>query len=183
MRPYGVKNMRYDSSRHHRRSVRLKHHDYSGIGMYVVTICACRRGEIFGRVAGDGTVLHNRFGRAVIEEWLESFEIRHELRLDVWLLMPDHLHAIVEIVEQTEVHPTPSGSLVDRAPRSVATLCGGFKGAAKLRISEMRGLPTKVWQDGFWDHVVRNERDLENQRQYIANNPARWLEKQRVGNP
>lgn len=158
----------YDSSRHHRRSVRLPGHDYASAGWYFLTICAARRGDIFGRVVGVKVEL-NRFGQVLQEEWQRIEAVRAEIRLDEWIVMPDHLHAIVSIR-----HAMEQASLSPRTPRSVSSLVAGFKSAVTSRINEMRGQKTTVWQRNYWEHIIRDERDLNNTRRYIVENPQRW---------
>ena len=180
MRPYVAENlfMKYDPDKHHRRAIRMPHYDYSSVGLYALTICASKRGDIFGRVVDAETVRYHRFGEIVIEEWLSSFELRAEMELDCWQLMPDHLHAIVCITEQLKpAVPRGNVGVAYRMPRSVSTFVSGFKGAVTRSISAEREQPTKVWQERFWDRVIRDERELANQRQYILDNPGRWLER------
>ena len=79
--------------------------------------------------------------------------------------MPDHLHAIVVID--------------DGAAVGLATVVGQFKAAVTRRAGRPGGEKTRLWQRGYFDHVVRNERDLDAVRWYIATNPARWTERYR----
>ena len=166
MRPYKIM---YDSSKHHRRSVRLEGHDYASAGWYFLTICAARRGEIFGRVVDNGVVL-NRFGRIIQEQWSRVGAMREEVTLDEWIVMPDHLHAIVAIQ-----HSAPQDETISpRAARSLASLVAGFKSAVTSRINTVREQRTQVWQRNYWEHIIRDERDLNNTRRYILENPQRW---------
>jgi hypothetical protein len=86
--------MPYDPQKHHRRSLRLPEFDYASPGAYFVTICAFQRHCLFGQVV-DGVVNLNRFGRLVETEWLRSPDIRREIELDAFVVMPNHLHGIV----------------------------------------------------------------------------------------
>src|SRR3954452_12071731 len=88
--------MTYDPDRHHRRSVRLADYDYAQAGAYFITICAHQRESHFGEIS-DGAVQLNELGRIVDEEWARSSEIRSEIELDTWVVMPNHLHGIVFI--------------------------------------------------------------------------------------
>ncbi len=81
-----------------RRSVRLKNYDYSQAGAYFVTICSAGKRPLFGRVENSKIVLSRR-GRIVEQEWLRTVELREYLRLDSYVVMPNHFHAIVAIVE------------------------------------------------------------------------------------
>jgi putative transposase len=85
---------------HHRRSIRLKGYDYTQPGAYFVTICACQREEIFGTVI-NGVIQLSPIGKIVQAEWFHSAEVRKEIRLfeDEFVVMPNHMHGIVWIVE------------------------------------------------------------------------------------
>ncbi len=129
-----------------------------------------RRGEVFGRI-GNTEFHANRFGSIVREEWLRVSFLREEIELDEWILMPDHLHAIVGITFSSNVKENPPPQL---ALRAVASLVVRFKSAATSRINTLRGTSTRVWQRNYWEHIIRDERDLNNTRHYIPQNPARW---------
>ncbi len=92
--------MNDDSQKHHRRSIRLKGYDYTQAGAYFVTICTVQREEIFGEVV-NGEMRLNPLGEIVREEWLKTAEIRSnvELHEDEFVIMPNHVHGIVWIVE------------------------------------------------------------------------------------
>jgi len=88
--------MTYDSQKHHRRSIRLKGYDYSQAGAYFVTICVQDRACLFGEVVGDQMHL-NDAGRIVLAEW-EALPGRFStVKLDVFGVMPNHLHGIIVI--------------------------------------------------------------------------------------
>ncbi len=96
--------MEYDPQIHHRRSIRLKGYDYTQPGAYFVTLCTFQREEIFGTVVGDEIQLSS-LGKIVQTEWFRSAEIRKEIRLfeDEFIMMPNHIHGIVWIVENETV--------------------------------------------------------------------------------
>lgn len=82
---------------HHRRSIRLSGYDYTATGAYFVTICTYQRDAIFGEVVKEEMRL-NEIGRIVEEEWYKTAEIRKEIALDEFVIMPNHFHGIVWIV-------------------------------------------------------------------------------------
>ncbi len=88
--------MRYDPAVHHRRSLRLKGYNYADAGAYFVTICTRDKECLFGEVV-DGEMRLNRHGLIVREEWIRSAQIRTEVELDEYVVMPNHMHAIVMI--------------------------------------------------------------------------------------
>ena len=79
-----------------RHSLRLKDYDYSSAGAYFVTLCTQNRVCLFGQVIDDEIVL-NKNGKIVRDEWLRTSEIRHEIVLDEYVVMPNHFHAIILI--------------------------------------------------------------------------------------
>jgi len=82
---------------HHRASIRMKGYDYALAGAYLITIVTHHRDCLFGKIVDEKMIL-NRHGEIVQEEWFASIEIRKEIRLftDEFVLMPNHIHGIVE---------------------------------------------------------------------------------------
>jgi REP element-mobilizing transposase RayT len=157
-----------------RRSIRLKDYDYSQAGAYFVTICTYNKEWIFGNVV-NGEMMLDEYGKVAREEWDRSAEIRREVELDFFVVMPNHIHGIVVIVESnvgaTGRSPLPKGP----TPKSIGAMVAGFKSAATRRINELRGTPYKlVWQRNYYEHVIRNEDNLNEIREYIVNNPLKW---------
>ena len=189
--------MTYDPRKHDRRSLRMPGYDYAGHGAYFVTICTYRRECLLGRVEND-TVVLSPMGEIVREEWLRSAEIRREIALDEFVVMPNHMHGIVfieadmspgasrrdsqkaprTIVGAASAPPSDSpstGASSNLTPRSLGAMIAGFKIAAAKGINATRSTPGKpVWQRNFFEHVVRNAADLDELRRYIADNPAAW---------
>jgi len=169
--------MTYDPTRHHRRSIRLPAYDYAQDGAYFLTVVTHQRQCLFGEIV-DGEVLVSAYGEAVAQEWLRSTQMRHEIQLDAFVVMPNHIHGIAIIGGQTvgahgraPLHRAP----LHRSPRSIGSFVAGFKSAVTRRINEMRGtrgLP--VWQRNYYEHIIRDEEQLNRVRQYVIDNPLRW---------
>ena len=85
-------------SPHRRRSIRLPGYDYSQPGAYFVTICTRGRECVLGEVR-SGEMVYSPVGLVVVEEWTRSASIRREIALDTFVVMPNHLHGIVFILE------------------------------------------------------------------------------------
>jgi putative transposase len=94
---------------HHRRSIRLPGYDYSSPGAYFITICTPRIELLFGDVV-EGEMALNQWGQIAHEQWLASEEIRHELKLDAFVVMPNHIHGIVWIATTDDASRTPVGA-------------------------------------------------------------------------
>ncbi|PQV65257.1 REP element-mobilizing transposase RayT [Abditibacterium utsteinense] len=156
-----------------RYSFRYRDYDYRRNGAYHVVICSHERRNVFGEIR-DGQMRLNRFGIIVDEEWYLSSEKRAEIVLDTFVIMPNHVHGLVFIAwpdDQTFEVP-PETPVV--TPASLGAFVRGFKSAVTKRIGEQRGQQTLVWQRLYWDRIIRDERELENTRRYIEENPAQW---------
>lgn len=90
------KKNKYNPSIHHRRSIRLKGHDYSKEGLYFITICVQNRECIFGEVI-DRKMALNEFGQIAKQEWEKTEQIRDNCKLHEFIIMPNHIHGIIEI--------------------------------------------------------------------------------------
>jgi len=162
-----------------RCSIRLQGYDYSQAGAYFVTICTQNRECLFGEIA-NGEMRLNDAGRMVVHEWIKTAEIRDEIELDKWVVMPNHFHGIVVIAGTVGAHgraPLQSSTHhgLYRPAKSLGSLMAGFKSAVTKRINEIRATPgTKLWQRNYWEHIVLNEPELNRIREYIHNNPAQW---------
>lgn len=166
-------------------SARAEWWNYAAPGVYFITICAAGRAHLFGPVR-EGRMMLSPLGDIVREEWERSFTLRQELECDVYVIMPNHIHAIVRIVEtdnvETHGRASPAGraslhGVAYRAPRSISSFVAGFKSATTKRINEQRHTPgAAVWQPRFHDHIIRNAGEYERIAAYIVNNPAKWTE-------
>lgn len=98
---------KYNPNIHHRRSIRLKGYDYSQAGLYFITICVQNRACLFGEIVGaslvDAQMQLNDAGMMVENEWLKLPERFKNIRLHEYVVMPNHFHAILEIVGATLV--------------------------------------------------------------------------------
>ncbi len=176
---YNPQAMPWTSRRPGRHSIRLRGHDYAGPGHYFVTLCTEDRLCLFGDVI-DGEMALNELGRIADEEWLKSAEIRSEIELDRYVVMPNHMHGLVVFQPQQARPPgsqpaKPARARHQRPKRSLGSFMGGYKSAVTTGINRLRATPgVRVWQRNYWDHIVRTERALRAIRRYIDNNPARW---------
>ena len=108
--------MPFDPARHHRRSTRLRGYDYSGAGIYFVTLCTLSRECLFGDIAG-ASMQPSKAGEIVQEEWLRSATIRREIALDAMVVMPSHLHGIVIIQGVGAAGRSPAAPVCPYSPR------------------------------------------------------------------
>jgi len=170
--------VRYDPERHHRRSIRLKGYDYTQLGAYFVTIVTRDRTCLFGEIA-EGAVRLNQMGHIVRECWLAIPDHFPHAMLDEFVVMPNHVHGIIVLNGTENVgarHAVPLPEQFGKPiPGSIPTIIRSFKSAVTKRINDHRGTPgVPVWQRNYYEHIIRNEDDLEAIRRYIACNPLRW---------
>ena len=169
--------MKFDPDLHHRRSIRLAEYDYAYWGAFFITICTHRRERLFGEVVGDEMRLSEQ-GKTVREEWDRSGELRSEVSLGPFVVMPNHVHGIVTS-ESVGAHgnaPCKAG-LIKRPRRSLATFVGGFKGAVTRRINALRDTAGMlVWQRNFYERVIRDQDEFQRIRRYIEDNPRHWTD-------
>ena len=191
--------MKFNPDKHHRRSIRLKGYDYSRPGTYYVTICVHDRECLFGDIM-DGEMHLNAYGKIVQTEWLKSSEIRNEIELDAYQIMPNHFHGIVIIRNGTMnddrgdrpiapawTNATPSSSIVPAfkmRTKSLSSLMAGFQSPVTSKINQLRGTPKQdVWQRNYFDRIIRNDKELNRIRKYIIENPMKWdLDKENPNN-
>jgi REP element-mobilizing transposase RayT len=161
---------RYDTDRHHRRSIRLQGWNYASPGAYFVTICVHRPETILGEVVGEEVVL-SPFGNVAADAWLWLASQYPYIDLDEWVIMPDHFHGIIVIHEPDN---TPEPVKV----KPLGRLVGAFKTVSTKEVNRLRDTPgAPFWQRGYYDRVVRSPQELEAIRKYIQNNPSRWATK------
>ena len=145
-----------------RRTVRLRDFIYRGAD-YFVTVNTFRQRCTF---ADPESLALLPLGVIVEEEWLKTPIMRPGVFLDEFVIMPNHLHAIV-YVPDFEPSQTPSNG----HDRALGSLIRGFKSAVTSRAAR------RVWQRNYYEHVIRNEYDLERRRAYITENPRRWRDR------
>ena len=105
---------KYNPNIHHRRSIRLKGYDYSQAGLYFVTIVCQNRKHLFGKIQ-NGKMIFNDAGKMVNSEWLKITDRFKNIQLHEYILMPNHFHAILEIVGTTlVVGPNPNNDMVNK---------------------------------------------------------------------
>jgi putative transposase len=176
--------MKFDPQRHHRRSIRLKDYDYSQEGAYYVTIDVQNRECLFGEIVNHEMIL-NEAGKMIEEQWNALPERFPNIELDLHQVMPNHFHGIVLIV---------GASLVDDhlvVPQEKRPILGDIVGAFKsITTNEyIKGVDNsnwprfykRLWQRNYYEHVIRDEADLNRIRDYIQSNPTNWDENE--GNP
>ena len=173
------------------KSTRLPNWDYSSDGFYFVTICTKNRIEWFGEIpvrtasswpgGRNGIMGLSDIGCIAYEQWKLTGELRDNVILDEFIVMPNHVHGIIQIFNHfVETHCNASLRNDDNwnnnqfGPQrnNLASIVRGFKSSVK-RICNKNNIPFE-WQPRFYDHIIRNEKDLYRIRRYIKYNPRKW---------
>ena len=195
--------MKYNPETHHRKSIRLKYYDYSTEGYYFITICTQNRKHILSKivlnentnVVGAGLVPVQKnhckrgvgaglvpaqvekthFGNKVEKIYLEMQEKYINIKLHDYVIMPNHLHGIIEINNMqmgAGTRPAPTISNFIRDFKSLTTL-EYLKGVKENKYPNFN---KRIWQRNYYEHVIRNEKEYYQILEYIENNPLRWEE-------
>lgn len=180
--------MKYNPDKHHRRSIRLKGYDYSQPGAYYVTIVVQNRECIFGDIS-NGKMALNENGKIVKTEWLKTAEIRKNVKLDEFIVMPNHVHGIIIITDKIKNIPNigknvettgnvgATGPVAPTGPRlhpnSLGSIMGQFQSIVTKQIRKF-GIEYFSWQRNYWERIIRNKNELNKIRKYIRDNPINW---------
>ncbi|MBF0203642.1 MAG: transposase [Desulfamplus sp.] len=175
-----------------RQSIRLKKYDYSQSGFYFVTICTEDKIHRFGDITG-GNMQLNEFGKIIIEQWNNLPNRFSNIKLDQFITMPNHIHGIIQIVgaplagARNRNNTDARNNMTvhhNRAPARGAPTVGQIIGEYKslcvhnclqwIKLNSPTFYMGKLWQSNYWEHIVRNENELNHIRDYIRQNPQRW---------
>ena len=205
----------YNPNIHHRHSIRLKGYDYSQAGLYFITICVQDRKCLFGEIvrvddvrienfqSRQGMIL-NDAGKIADNCWLEIPKHFPNAVLHEHIIMPNHVHGIIELkrvdplrnqitnnvgtrhvvslpdntenpVRTSHVMSQPQNQFSHPIPGSVSVIVQQYKSSVK-RICNKNDFSHFRWQSRFYEHIIRNEQSYEHIADYIINNPKNWKE-------
>lgn len=153
---------RFDPAKHHRRSIRLKGHDYAGGGLYFVTLCAHAGARCISPVRGVPFAPPIR--EIIAEEWIRCGNLRDGVFPGEFVVMPDHFHGLIEI--------RPGASRLGH-------IVGAFKAAVSRRIrrGDMHiASDIRIWHRNYYEMIVRTPEAAENIRRYIRMNPWKCIQ-------
>ena len=188
--------MFYNPKIHHRRSIRLKGYDYSQEGLYFITICCQDKICRFGKIE-NGKMILNDLGKIAYDEWIKLPERYPRVLLDVFQIMPNHMHGIVgatlavaqnAVAQNTD---TPNADIPKVVPNAVSpigaeashvptigNIIGAYKSLVTNKCLEIHKLRNeymgKLWQRNYYEHIIRNEQAYLNISDYIIHNPEKW---------
>ncbi len=186
-----------------RKTLRLKNYNYSDAGSYFITICTKDREYLFGKII-DGVMELNNSG-IIAHKMLQGIPNMHNnIVLDQFVVMPNHLHAIIAIVDQISVGNASEPKIKntkeienstndikiaenlnmrseinttnDRTKMEIPKIIQSYKSEVTKRIKNISGNKSKssIWQKSYYDRIIRNEKEFENIQEYIFYNPIKW---------
>ena len=149
---------------------RLRDYDYSSPGLYFVTICAQDRACRFGFI-DDAVMNLNDAGRMASNRWFEVSTAFPDVSVEQQVVMPNHIHAIIGIALDSPDAEwrTPLPNVMQWYKSTTTNLY--IKGVKAHGWPRFDG---RLWQKGYHDHIIRNERELDRLWSYIDANPANW---------
>ena len=171
----------------HRQSLRLKDFNYSQAGAYFVTICTKNRQCIFGEIQ-KGEMQLNVSGRVASAQWQQLPNRFTDLDLGEWVVMPNHIHGILVITGRGEASLANSSATADSiikdasplrpdgtVPGSLGAIIQNYKSitSRKLTAQDERKKES-VWQRNYYEHIIRNKRELITISDYILANTQNW---------
>ena len=180
--------MKYNPDIHHRRSIRLQGYDYSLPGAYFVTICTQNRECLFGDIR-NGEMALNDAGN-MVTRWYHELENKFpDIQHDAFICMPNHVHFIVvnmgpvTVGADQRVCPNKMGEHAGKGEHAGSPLHRVVQWFKTMTTNEyicgvkQNGwppFPGKLWQRNYYEHVIRDEDELNKVREYIVGNPSNW---------
>ncbi len=150
-----------------RKHPRLSYYDYSTPGAYFVTICAQNKRCLFSRIVGRGLapaeIEYTEYGKIAQTQLLLLEERYPTLKIDSYVIMPNHIHGIFILEDAAGASPRPTVMDIVCAYKSLTTRA--CKAARPIE---------KIFQSSFYEHVIRGREDYEEISKYIQENPQRW---------
>jgi len=174
--------------KHDKKSIRLKNYNYSNNGFYFITICTKNKIHYFGKIENNKIVL-NWCGIICENEILKTEKIRNEIKIHEYVIMPNHLHFIIEINKNNNALLDCKNDIAGAngrsplrgtnnkiklmQPKSISSFVSGFKSSCTSKINKIQPNYFK-WQRNYHDRIILNEISYFNIKNYIKNNPIMW---------
>jgi REP element-mobilizing transposase RayT len=150
-----------------RKNVRLEGYDYRSDGYYFITIVTQHRKCVFGKISkqpglDNYKMILNSNGKMVKDAWMSLPNRFSNIKLDIFIVMPNHFHGIIEITKS------------DNMP--LAEIVRTFKSFTAIQYAKhvLDHEEKKLWQYNYYEHIIRSEISLNALRQYILDNPFNW---------
>ena len=153
-----------------RKINRLKSWNYSNNGGYFITICTDNRKHILSKICvGDGfSVPQLTKTGQIVDDYIKNINLKYScVTVSEYVIMPNHIHLLLFIDNNGTGNPSPT----------VGNIIGWFKyNTTKSVNEEYKSAENKLWQRSYYDHIIRDEKDYMEKRNYILSNPLKWLD-------
>lgn len=154
-----------------RKHIRLKEYNYAAGGAYFVTICTQGRVCLFSIPVGAAPCGRPDLTRSIAEKWMEKIPEKYPgVRVEKFVVMPNHIHALLLFDNM----PTAGGHMGPPLPRIVdwyKTMTTN-EYIRLVKVGKLMPFQKRVWQRGYYEHIIRDKNDLLIHWQYIEHNPA-----------
>jgi putative transposase len=157
-----------------RKTIRLKDYNYSLPGTYFATICVQGHECILGNILGEEMQLSPQ-GKIAETCWQQLPEHFPNVALDEFVCMPNHIHRII-IIQELDEKFSRRGEVTSPLPLpTLGKVVAYYKYQSTKQMNAITGnIGAKIWQRNYYEHIVRNSKELDNVRRYILGNPAMW---------
>ena len=168
-----------------RRSIRLKGYDYSSEGAYFVTICTEYWKFDFGNIVENKMKL-TRIGEIAKQYWFKIPEHFKNVKLDEFVVMPNHVHGIIIIENNIGIREKNNVGVQNFEPlqkknkyqhiipKSLGSIIRAYKSAVTMWCNKDNNANYFRWQRNYYEHIIRNNQELNKIRDYIIKNPEKW---------
>jgi REP element-mobilizing transposase RayT len=186
--------VKFDPQKHHRHSIRLKGFDYASAGGYFVTVVTWHRECLFGQITNREMIL-SRYGE-IVQKWWHEIPIHFSnVETGAFVIMPNHIHGIILIAGRRGTVPVPENKGRNKISHendipseirgretpplhtpTLGQIVAYFKYQSTKEMNgvDHTGTVTKFWQRNYYEHILRNDQDLQNKTEYIEANPLLW---------
>jgi len=158
-------------------SIRLKYYNYSCPGEYFVTICTKDRINYFGKINKNHKMILSEIGKIAEKYWLEIPKHFSNTELDIYQIMPNHIHGIIKIIVETRHGASLQNDNFENKfgglpKQSLFAIINHFKGAVKRYVNKNN--IKFIWQSSYYEEIIRNEKHYSKIYDYILSNPQTW---------
>ncbi len=169
-----------------RKMPRLKNFDYNTTGAYFITICTKNRAELLSHIVGTGVpdcpynIEFLPYGKTADKHIKQLNDFYDDISIDQYVIMPNHIHLLLSVRNGQSGTPVPTNhepifakkALVSKDNKKANSIVSRFVSTFKRFCNKEYG--QNIWQDRFYDHVIRNREDYNEHVKYIYENPMNW---------
>lgn len=166
----------YNKEIHHRKSIRLKNYNYQQAGLYFITICVKDRQCLLGSIYDDNMLL-SHLGFVARDCWQKIPYYYPQVVLHDFVIMPNHLHGIIEIVNNEYSLIWQNQNTAGNRPKGTSQTIGAMVRGFKAGVTSWARKHTEyfdIWQRNYHEHIIRHEQSYLQICEYIQNNPILW---------